>query len=365
MNQTIFNYITARRGLGFTWRQIADDCHAQFGLNLLSGKDPGEALRSAYRRFKRGASVKDMRVDIRADVTGFEKALRGAQEALQSFGYTLSGAKPVEPLKKAPSVPVAVPMPFDPVITLDNVATLLMSDLHCPYHHEDFIRGAVDNALYNFHEFGQIVIGGDLLDLDALSRYSKAHNIARLETELEITGRMLLYLAEFAPVYITQGNHDARFFDKLDTQLSFKRLISAALNGRQPKNTITTTDRDYVFIGDHFVVGHVDRFSAIPGKTAHAIAQKYKRHALVGHDHIVGAYTGEPNAQYIGASIGCMADSSKFWYSERRLNSTPFMRRGYALLYGSGDGFTLYNDEHIAYFERMPFDGTMFNCFRV
>lgn len=251
--------------------------------------------------------------------------------------------------------PISIAKPFDETLTLELKQTLVLADLHCPYHDESFIT----EALRQKPE--QIIIAGDLLDLDSLSRYSKAHNIARLETELEITGQMVLFLAQYAPVYITKGNHDARFFDKLDTPLSFARLINAALNGRTPKNPIKTTERDYVLVGDTFIVGHLDKFSTVAGKLAHGIAQKYNRHALVGHDHLSGVFTGDPNARYIGASIGCCADSSKFWYSERRMNSTPFMTKGYAYIWSIEDDFSLYNNNHDVYFNRVH----GFNSFKV
>lgn len=321
MNQTIFDDTTGLKSNGYSWSIIAksiDEYHNTSYYNRLNGS--GEALRSAYRRFKRRK---------------IDKIKSVADEI---------------------SLPVSLPMMFEQPLTLDNKPTLLIADLHCPYHHEQFIKDAVIRATIE-----QIIIGGDLLDLDALSKYSKSHHIARLETELEITGKMLLYLAQFAPVYITQGNHDNRFFDKLDSQLSFQRLISAALNGRQPINPIITTDRDYVFVGDHFVVGHTDRFSSTAGKVAYGIAQKYQRHALTGHDHICNVYMGDSTAKYIGASIGCMADSTKFWYSERRLNSLPFMKRGYAILDGNEDYFSLYDENHTEYFRR--YDG--YNAFKV
>ncbi len=259
----------------------------------------------------------------------------------------------------AQNMPVSIPTPFDPIVHLDLKPTLVFADLHCPYHHEQFIKTAIEYV--ETYSVEQIIIAGDLLDLDSLSRYSKSHNIARLETELEITGQMLLYLAQFAPVYITHGNHDARFFDKLDAPLSFQRLISAALNGRQTKHTIHTTERDYLFVGEQFIVGHLDKGSSIAGKLAYAIAQKYNRHALVGHDHLTDVFTGAPKAKYLGASIGCAADHEKFWYAERRMNAMPFMTRGYAVVHGTEDDFSLFNADHELYFGRQ----SGYNCFKV
>lgn len=321
-----------------------------------------EALRSWYRREKRK----------RETVTNPFDALR---QSMQSLGNAMansisSGIVTSSYIKNATqqvygSIPDSMPIAFEPVVQLDLQSTLVLADLHCPYHDESYINTALNTIYDQYGSFDCIVIAGDLLDLDVISRHGKAHNIVRLETELEITGKMLLALADHAPIYITQGNHDSRFVDKLDTPLSFGRIISAALNGRQSRYPITTTERDYLFIGDHFVVGHLDKYSIIPGKLAYGIAQKYKRHALCGHDHLTGVFTGDPNAKYIGASIGCTADSSKFWYSERRLNSLPFMTKGYAFISGNEDAFTLHNVNHESYFERYVSNGGAYNMFKV
>jgi len=323
----LFDYVKLRKNSNVIWDHIAAEINNSDPEDFTDHRTfvNGEVLRSWYKRKKKH--------EVPVEVTSIA------------------------------NMPISIPMPFEPVLELPNKATLVLADLHCPYHDEEFIKEAVANATDQFYTIDQIVVAGDLLDLDGLSKYSKSHNIARLETELEIVGQMLLYLGEYAPVYITQGNHDARFFDRLDAPMSFQRLISAALNGRSTKHTIKTTDRDYLFIGEHFIVGHLDRASSIPGKLAQGIANKYQRHALAGHEHSVGVFTGDPNALYLGASIGCCADSSKFWYSERRMNAFPFMKKGYAMIDGCEDYFSLFNEKHTQYFSRVMFANNVYNCF--
>ena len=348
MNPEIYNYIVDTKAkYALSWYDMHTNVNIKFGTNYTSG----EALRSSYRRFKR-KSNRTSEPTLLSGVEAFADALRTLGGAFGTNTHTSTAA----PVLAAPSslvgqVPISLPMLFDAPLKLDKTATLVLADLHCPYHHGAALQAALKTA--QDYSVAQIVIAGDLLDLDVLSKHSKAHNIARLEAELEITGQILLYLSAFAPVYICQGNHDARFFDKLDTQLSFQRLISAALNGRSSQNAIKTTDRDYLFIGDHFMAGHLDKFSSTAGKNAYAAAQKFNRHVLAGHDHVTGVYKVNPSAKYMGASIGCMADSSKFWYSERRMNAMPFMQRGYAVISNSSeDDFYLFDQNHACYFER-------------
>lgn len=260
------------------------------------------------------------------------------------------------------SIPVGIPAPFDEPLFMSMAITLVIADLHCPFHDEFFIRELLERVQDQYYTIDQIVIAGDLFDFDQISRHSKDHNMPRLETEMEIAGSMLLSLANIAPVYLCSGNHDNRVSSKLDTGFSLKRLINSALNGRTPKHTITTTNREYLFLGNSFVIGHLSKYSTSAGKIAQNIAQKYQRHALVGHDHIAGV---GGNTKYIGASIGCCASTEKFWYSESKLTTFPPSQKGYAVI-SAEDQFTLYNEHHEPYFERTMFnDSISYNCFMV
>lgn len=255
------------------------------------------------------------------------------------------------------SVPVSLPQPFDDVLvhTLEvGQSALVLADVHVPYHHEEFILDAVSTA--ENYNLARIIVAGDLFTFDQISKYSKAHNMPRMETELEIGGSMLMYLSSVRPVTITNSNHDARFATRIDTQFSLKRLMNAALNGRKPKNMIDTTERDYMFVNDDVIVGHLTNATAVAGKIAHNIAQKYQRHCLAGHDHITGVFN--PRSRYIGASIGCSAEFKKFWYSEKGMTPIKFMQRGYAVITGTAHGtkIDLYNQDHTLYYSRQEIE---------
>jgi hypothetical protein len=262
-----------------------------------------------------------------------------------------------------PTIPVSVPRSFEPILEVPLQASLVIADLHVPFHDEVFITDAVENAKESFYQLEAIFIAGDLFDFAGLSQYPRDSHITRLDTEMQLAGSMLLYLAEQAPVYICSGNHDERWSKRLDSPLSLQRLISAALNGRETKHDIIVTDRDYLFVGDHFIIGHLSTYNKVPGKVAYDIAKKYNRTTLTGHDHLAGVY-GDNTSKVLGASIGCAADYTKFWYSERRLNSMPAMKKGYALINGTGDTFSLFDENHKEYFQRVGMSDGVYNCYR-
>ncbi len=314
----LFNRVKELKESGITWSEIAKTV-----ANVRQFEN-GEALRSWYRRER----VKESTDDVKFYVDS--------------------------------KMPAALPTPFESILQLklerDEVA-LVVSDVHVPYHQEELLESIISkvNILDNLKA---IIIAGDLFTFDQISKYSKAHNIPRMETELEIGGSVLLYLSKYAPLYITNSNHDARFANKIDAQFSLKRLMNAALNGRTPENQINTTERDYMFVNDDFIIGHLSSATGSAGKIAHNIAQKYQRHCLAGHDHITGVFN--PRSKYVGASIGCVADYKKFWYSEKGMNPAKFMQNGYALISGSSD-IKLFNDKYM-YFHRWYDEATYSTC---
>lgn len=317
----LYDIVTKMKADGLSWNNIAQK------VQHVRQFDSGEGLRAWYRRerSKRREESPELKPSVYVDT----------------------------------SVPVSLPQPFDDVLAYQlkpSESALVLADIHVPYHHEEFIADAICTAESEYENLTRIIVAGDLFTFDQISKYSKAHNMPRMETELEIGGSMLMHLASVRPVSITNSNHDARFATRIDTQFSLKRLMNAALNGRKPKNPIETTERDYLFVNDDVIIGHLTNATAVAGKIAHNIAQKYQRHCLAGHDHITGVFN--PRARYIGASIGCSAEFKKFWYSEKGMSPIKFMQRGYAMITGGtyGTKIDLYNGNHALYFSRSEVD---------
>lgn len=97
--------------------------------------------------------------------------------------------------------------PWDePFIIPDSIKVLnIIADLHsvhlCHKTMKDFIKNTKDKKA--------VLINGDLLDSESLSRHLKGHNLIEYEKELEICHQILKGLKEeFDHVYFKCGNHD-------------------------------------------------------------------------------------------------------------------------------------------------------------
>lgn len=97
--------------------------------------------------------------------------------------------------------------PWDePFVIPSSIKTLnVISDLHsvhlCHKTMASFIRNTKDKTA--------VLLNGDLLDSEALSRHLKGHNLVEYDKELEICHQILKGLKEeFDHVYFKAGNHD-------------------------------------------------------------------------------------------------------------------------------------------------------------
>ncbi len=96
--------------------------------------------------------------------------------------------------------------PWDEPFQIPQFKTLnIIADLHSVHLDKnvllDFLKNATDKTA--------VLINGDLLDSEQLSRHIKGHNMTEYEKELEICHQILKGLKEeFDHVYFHEGNHD-------------------------------------------------------------------------------------------------------------------------------------------------------------
>ena len=104
---------------------------------------------------------------------------------------------------------------------------LSVSDLHCPFQ--------LDYTLLEKYRNADILqINGDVSDMQAISRFSKAYRVSPME-EIIQTRKYLIYLIEYInpkKVVITYGNHDIRF------QTYFSKNLDSDLLELMPQTSL-------------------------------------------------------------------------------------------------------------------------------
>jgi len=89
---------------------------------------------------------------------------------------------------------------------------LTIADTHFPYHHPRFFKHL--KAAIATHKPDYIVHLGDLVDFHAFSRYEHSPELPGGKGEVELARRSVREMVDIVgsiPVYICEGNHEARF----------------------------------------------------------------------------------------------------------------------------------------------------------
>ena len=217
---------------------------------------------------------------------------------------------------------------FGDTRTVPEKPTLVIGDTHCPYQNKKVLLQAFDMA--RKRGVTQLIHVGDLVDAASYNSQAKGEQVTPIETDIA-HARSILYTAYSMgfETWIVPGNHDMYYTKKTD--ISFSRFICEIVLDKRYNDGFHTTEFDYVYYGDFAILGHSSSgYDPTPGKVAANIAQKYDKHALVGHDHLRGFMQAD-NGKF-GISIGGAFQIGSFWYKERSYNTFPHSMLGFVII---------------------------------
>lgn len=267
----------------FTWDQVAEVINTQYDLDT-----NGNALRKAIAR--------------------------------REETFTLLDSLPEPTPKRFPEV---LHIPFDNV--------LLIGDLHIDYYDRTFLREALTKA--EQCKCKGIILGGDTFNGGEVSSHAKNEPyVTPLKDEMDMAGKVLSVLGNLPFVEwiaICNGNHDERYSKKLNAYATLESLVYGALAGASIKAKLYISDRDYLYYGDDWGIGHLSSWCKEGGKLALEQARKHnKRVFAVWHDHIQGVQCDE---NHMGVSVGSMLCEDSQYYKERRLSRFNAFVNGYMI----------------------------------
>jgi hypothetical protein len=191
----------------------------------------------------------------------------------------------------------------------NNKRILVISDLHCPYHHPDAV--AFLRAIKKKYKPTRVILTGDEADYHAISFHDHDPDLDSPSKELEAAIKALKPLYEMFPkAEVLESNHGSLIIRKaLATGLSRKFFRSPGEVLEAPKGwtwhfDITTKLPD----GTHAYFHHSK--GANVKKNSQAMGQSF----IQGHHHesFEIAYWGNPNALLFGMTVGCLVDPHSY-----------------------------------------------------
>lgn len=175
--------------------------------------------------------------------------------------------------------------------------TLLLFDIHIP--HEDKV--AVDCAL-NYakkqYQIDNIILGGDIMDCEALSKYDKNRNTVAFSVEVQKTRQFLDRLRDDFPearITYLMGNHEERLEkyilknapDLVGVAGGIENVLELEERGIQfvDNRVLKATTNEFFKVGQ-FTVLHGHEMGICPTVSpAHRFLERAKRNLILGHIH--------------------------------------------------------------------------------
>ena len=200
------------------------------------------------------------------------------------------------------------------IVRIPDGKTLLLSDIHLPYHDVEALECALDHG----HDAYNVVLNGYTVDFYATSRWDTDPNHRDLAGELQAARQFLMHLRERFPnanIYFKIGNHEERWEKflwrkapelcgvpdfKMEKLLRFEDLDIQEIGGRQ----LTKAGGLWILHGHEFF----NTFD--PVNFARTLQVKTGVCTIAGHKHKSSQHSVKSMDSNTVAcwSVGCLCD---------------------------------------------------------
>lgn len=182
---------------------------------------------------------------------------------------------------------IEIPKRFEPIHVYGDA--VISCDWHVPLHSTRMVNSLLDKA-YEM-DIKQLVIAGDLFNMDNFSHYKPYQPEASFEFEREQAIHLLNTALEvFETITICWGNHDFRIVKFLDFKVSFEYCLRWCLEALGPEKhaRINISDLDHLVYHPGFYdirLCHQENFSKVPLTVPRQLVPKYEMSVLSAHSH--------------------------------------------------------------------------------
>lgn len=200
---------------------------------------------------------------------------------------------------------------------MNNKCILIISDLHCPYQHQDTVRFL--KAVKNKYKPTRVILSGDEADFHSISFHDHDPDLDSAGVELKKTIEALEPIYKLFPVAeVLESNHGSLVLRKaLANGLSSKFFKSPGEILHAPKGWTWHFD-----INTTLPNGTPAYFHHSKGANVKKNSQALGANFIQGHHHesFEIQYWGNPSALLFGMTVGCLVDSNALAMAYSRNN---------------------------------------------
>lgn len=294
----------------------------KWDVRLASGQTPEEVLEDLhYGGLKDEQAARILTVMVGQKVT--QAALKCKRQAL---GLTKDNHG--IPLVAKSSRPV-----FDDPPTIEGDA-LILFDCHVPFHDSVWINRCIGLALH--WGIKKLVLGGDILDMDALCAFAPYFKEKQVDLgeEVQEAEEFFNALKCFEEILWFAGGHERRFLRRLMSALGMERLAKMIITLEQLR--ASSYHHCFVVSGrKKIAIVHPKNLSRIPARVPTFLCRKFRLSVAGGHDHVWGITQDESGKDWT-CSVGVSADPNRLSYVRLETNTRPEVTQGALII---RDGF--------------------------
>ena len=215
----------------------------------------------------------------------------------------------------------------------------IISDIHIPFHDPQTVARACKYSV--LLGVRKLIIAGDLIHADIVSKYVGAGKLVELSSEMVSCGRVLRALEEvYDEIHIIPGNHDQRVEKRvargMKTEGDLLKTVAAMLDVPEDPESVTMGVFEHFYsspkvhlypltdliLNERWMVLHPGSCSRVSPQTERKMAGKFLMHAMGGHNHLWGIGFHE-SGKFFAVNLGHASDNSKFRYVRERISTFP------------------------------------------
>ena len=257
------------------------------------------------------------------DNDALQKKYRISARTLRRYRQRVREAEIDISANSFPESPSAV---LDQFLKLDYPKVLVLGDCEIPDHNPRVF----DLAALLAKRLGikHLIVNGDFLALDSLSKWPKDGGTANFLADIEIARETLrTFLNNFETVDFLTGNHEQRLAHKIDGQFNIGEFF---------KNLDYFQYSEYSYCnlrsgGREIIVCHPVDYSRTPLAVPRRLAALHHKDILCGHTHRL-AMGYDDSGKYQIVEGGHCRDESRTRYKQMRMSSHPRWNQGFTLI---------------------------------
>jgi hypothetical protein len=210
---------------------------------------------------------------------------------------------------------------------------MVVGDVQLPTTDYDFATLPAVIAKKHMKRPRRLIIGGDLYNMDAWSKYPTLVPLPQWVDEKEAARNLLtLYAQVFDEMWMLCGNHERRLIEGTDGQFDMNDILAASL----PSGKIRATVLDRCTVNTpngKYTVLHGDNYSKKALSNADEWAQKFQSHIISHHEHHA-AIGMDRFDRYFIVNNGGLFDQSKMSYVQLKTTTISNMSNGFTMVRG-------------------------------